>query len=157
MRLDEILQEGTVKGTYAGVRLSPSSAAKLFAYAQEHNVPSPIPESEYHVTLLYSRKVHPDYEAPGDYKTPLTARTKGFTLLGDEKDALVVLIDCSELEKRHHHLMKKHGATWDWPDYKPHVSLSYEAKGFDVSGLRASDIGTLTLTTEYREDLDLDE
>lgn len=158
MRLNEILQEETQpKGTFAGVRLSPDSVAKLMAFAKEHNIPEPLPEDEYHVTLLYSRKYLPEYKPLGKFKTPLTALVKDFTLLGEEKDALVALIDCPALVKRHQALMKEHDATWDWPEYKPHVTLSYSAKGFDTSDLYVSDVGYLKLVSEYMEDLDFDD
>jgi len=156
MRLDEIVQEQP-KGTFAGVRLSPKSVAKLMAFSKEHNIPAPLKADEFHATLLYSRKFLPDYKPYGTFKKPLTATPKELTLLGEIKDSLVVLVDCPALSQRHDYLMKKHDAVWDWPEYKPHVSLSYDAKDFDTSGIDISKLGTLEFVSEYMEDLDFDD
>lgn len=48
------------------------------------------------------------------------------------KGAVVLLFGSSELSWRHGDL-KHAGATWDFPDYQPHVTLTYKGAGMDLS------------------------
>jgi len=41
-------------------------------------------------------------------------------------DALVLCVDCPQLQARHAEY-KKIGASWDYPNYRPHVTLGYGA------------------------------
>lgn len=50
--------------------------------------------------------------------------------LGD-KGAVVLLFTSSELSWRHT-AIREAGATWDFPDYQPHVTLTYEGKTLDL-------------------------
>jgi 2'-5' RNA ligase len=53
--------------------------------------------------------------------------------------------------------MKKHDATYDFPEYKPHITLSYDIGDLDEKNL--PDIGKyvdeIGIDEEYGEDLDL--
>lgn len=84
-----------------------------------------------HVTLAYSRiavdwmKVGQAWtdDAEGNY-TLRPGGARPLELLGAEKDVLVQLFVSSELAWRHED-MKLAGATWDYPEYQPHVSLTW--------------------------------
>lgn len=58
---------------------------------------------------------------------------------GEETHCLVLLYQSEWLENRFK-LARSLGATWDFPDYHPHVTLSYQVpKDFDIKELEQPD------------------
>jgi hypothetical protein len=104
-----------------------------------------------HCTLIYSRKHHPDMEPQPNVE--YEARCKGFAVF---HKSLVMLLDAEHVEGRHSELMQKHGCTYDFASYNPHVSIAYGlAPGFSPLDLPAF-TGRILLTGEYTEDLNDD-
>ena len=153
MLLNEIAKK---KGTYAGVKFDKSTVDKLVKYMKAAGIPSPSSKDDLHTTLLYSRTECPDYEP--DVNCQYIGTPSGFEKFGDDKNTLVLAFDCPELAKRHSQLRKEHGATWDYPSYIPHITLSYDAADVDISKLPdISDfIDKVVCSSEYKEDLNLD-
>lgn len=158
MRLDEILKliEAPEDGTFVGVKFLPADAQKLESFSIENQVPNPNPATKMHITLLFSTNPIPDYKPYGQYKSGLTATPKDVKIWGeDEEKVLVLILESPQLVKRHQYLMKKHpNAKWDFPEYIPHVTLSYDVGDFDPKVLDISKLGKLTLVEEYGEDID---
>lgn len=46
------------------------------------------------------------------------------------KNILVILLDSEDATNRHQKLMKQHDATYYFPEYKPHITLSYDIEDF---------------------------
>lgn len=163
MRLRELMEKKNNKGTYAGVRFTDDTVKRIKTYAEENEIPNRVPSSKLHTTVLYSRKYCPNYEAAGAYDKPLVGKPKKFDIWKSQPDengnrslCLVLTYDCPELVNRHNALMKEHGATFDYDQYRPHVTFSYDVgEGFDVNKLNPKDIGDIEISKEYREDLDL--
>ena len=42
----------------------------------------------------------------------------------DGKNILVLLLKSEDAKKRHLELMEEHKTTYDYPEYKPHITLS---------------------------------
>ena len=160
MKLTDIYEQDKQKpGTYAGVRFSPSTVESLTQYATDNKIPNALDSKEYHTTLLYSRKHLPNYEPMGEYSTHMTGTPTGFEIWpsqpddeGHVKNCLVMTYSCPRLYQRHHKLMQQHGATYDFDEYKPHVTLSYDAGDLDPSKLPAYE-EEIEITKEYREEL----
>ena len=51
---------------------------------------------------------------------------------GQGGEAKVLLFNWSELSWRHEEI-KRAGASWDWPDYQPHITISYDPEAPDIS------------------------
>ncbi len=166
MRLSEILEEQETKGTYAAVKFDPATKAAIEKWVENNEVPNPLDFSKLHCTLLYSRKYCPDYEPQGEIDPPWVGTPTGLEVwesrgkLRDEdpKRCLVMTFDCDKLHDRHKELMDEHEATYDFPSYKTHVTLSYDIGDFDEKTLPniAEAIKELLIVEEYGEDLDLD-
>ena len=63
--------------------------------------------------------------------------------------------DSPALQSRHKDLMDTHQATYDYPEYKTHLSLSYDIGDFDIKQIDFSLIAhPIIFTNEYQEDLD---
>lgn len=158
MKLTELAKS---KGTYAAVKLSKTSQDALHQYAVDNKIPNPIPKEKMHITLLYSRRSCPNYVPRGQIDPPMIATVKDrdvFLSRPDADDAtrcLVLKLDCLELFNRHLELMNEHNATYDFPLYTPHVSLSYDIGDLDYLTLPMFE-GELEIVEEYAKDLDLD-
>ena len=106
------------------------NGAALIDWASEFNFDEMCAPSELHATVAYS-KAEIDWNKVPEMDTPFTVpdnteRSIGF--LGDS-GALVLHLsadDATELKKRWQQY-KDAGASWDYPDYMPHITLSYKS------------------------------
>ncbi len=129
----------------------------------DNKIPQRVQSSKLHSTVLYSKKYLPNYKAQGELETPIIGTPKKFSVWetqpdkdGETANSLVLQYDASELVAHHQKLMKEHGATYDFDEYKPHVTLSYNIGDLDISKLDPSNIGNINIVSEYGEDLDFD-
>ena len=158
MKLDEI---NSNKGTYVGVRFSSDTMDILEQYNKENSIPNPLKRSKMHSTILYSRKHCPNYIAPGILQQPEIARAGKFDVFtstasdGTVSRCLVVKLNSPYLQLRHTTLMHEHSATFDYPTYTPHITLSYDIGDMDITNLPPL-YGDLEIVEEYGMDLDLD-
>lgn len=118
-----------------------------------------------HVTIAYSRapvdwmRVSEAW-APGDHGKQtgeLKVAPGGPRVvepLGDG-GAIVLFFACAELAWRHREILEC-GASWDWPDYQPHVTITYKAPAdFDWRAVEPYR-GPIVLGPEIFEELDPD-
>lgn len=153
------------RGTYAAVKFSEATIDAVLKYIKDNEIPNSVAGSKLHTTLLYSRKYCPDYKAQGEINPPWIGVPQGFDVwqtqgkLRNEpkKNCLVVKFKCPELTARHKELMKEHDASYDFPDYTPHITLSYDIGDMNPDDLPdvKEAIGDIEIVTEYGEDLDL--
>lgn len=165
MRLSKLLKEKneneTEQGTYAGIRFSQDDEDTIMDIVKKIGVPNSIEKSDIHLTLLYSRKYLPNYE-PAPY-TDMWAYPKEFEIFNgqDNKSILVLKVDSPDLVKRHKELMDEHKATYDYPEYIPHITLSYDTEDFmPLSDIKKRFTKILPkefhIISEYMENLKLD-
>ena len=158
MNLTEILTEKEQQGTYAGVKFDNATKKAIREFTKQHNIPNVVPRDKLHTTVLYSRKHLPNYKPLGKFEDALEGEFKEFVIWKgqDEGLCLVMLFDCTELVQRHNQLMDEHKATFDYDEYRPHITLSYNVeKDFDVNALDAYS-GPINIVEEYHEPLTLD-
>ncbi|GEM_PF-1387813 len=157
MKLSEIKSAESKKGTYAALLVSPESHAAIMEYIKENNIPHKTNPNEErkHVTLIYSKKYCPDMVAQPE--TVHAATIKGLEVFNtqDGKRALVLLLDAPTVVARHEQLMAEHPATYDYPEYKPHITLSYDIGDLDETQLVPLE-KIVELSDEYVEELKLD-
>lgn len=112
------------------------NADELLSWAKAAGIPNLVPADQMHVTNVYSRK-----------GVTLTTRTIGLTVEGGarsieplgDKGAVVLMFESKKLNDRWQEAADA-GATWDYETgYHPHVTLSYDAGGKDLSALKAPD------------------
>lgn len=164
MKLRELM-EAMSKGTYAGVYFDEDTKAAVKQYIEYNNIPKPVNVDKLHTTLLFSRKYLPDYEPDGIYNNPLVGTPTELVVWETQRDedkeptnCLVLKYDCAKLVDRHKSLMKEHEATFDYPEFTPHITLSY-----DIGDMEIGDMSDITdvikhiiIVEEYSEDLKLD-
>lgn len=150
-------------GTYAGVRFDPDTIERLQELQSDLGVPEPLGSADFHSTLLYSRRFCPDYKAKGELSPVITSDDTTFKLEiwpsnSGEKNVLVLQYTCEWLEERHAELMDKHRATWDHPDYIPHITLSYNVGEWTPKDytVKFGNKKPIVIVEEYQEVLDLE-
>lgn len=147
-------KEKSKPGTYAGVRPMMSTAQLIEQFSSKFYIPNHESISNLHVTLLYSKKHLPNY-VPNPSLKHIAIPSK-FVIWTDKtnKRILALLLSSPSLESRHVCLMKEHQAHYDYPEYIPHITLSYDIGRFDDSKLDFSMIAKpFELSDEYQEDL----
>lgn len=114
-------------GTYCSVTLSKDSQKALDKWVTEHNIPNATQPSTYHSTVIYSRKGVPEAK---DYPIdlPIKAKIEKWHIFKTQSGqrALVAIMDSPVLEQHHKNIVKDYGATHDFPDFHPHVTVSYD-------------------------------
>lgn len=114
------------------------NADEVIRWAKSQGLETTLAPGDMHVTVAYSRTpvdwfaVGTDWA--GDENGKLRVKPGGARTverLGDG-DAVALLFASDDLKWRHDRIIEA-GATWDWPDYRPHVTLSWNAEGVDVS------------------------
>ena len=145
------------KGVYLAVKYTQSNEEDLILYIKDNNIPSTLTKDDIHSTVIYSRK-YADISI-NDIEDLGSAEPLKFHIFETQEDkrALVILLKSEYLENRHKDLMKEHNLTYDFKEYLPHITLSYDIGDYDISKLDIKDLPKhLTINTEYKEDLDLD-
>lgn len=165
MKVTELLEKKEpeeTRGTYAAVNFSKETTDAIKQYMKDNDIPNALAEDKIHTTVLYSRKYCPDYKPLGKIDPPWVGKATNFDVWktrpkdgGEGSNCLVLQFKCEELNERHEKLMKEHEATYGFPDYKTHISFSYDIGDMDWKKLPKFE-GKITIVEEYGEDLDLD-
>jgi hypothetical protein len=119
-------------------RLSNRRAGDLIAWAKANGFESTLPAADMRVTILYSKRpVDPMAMGEtwvGNDKGELRIKPGGPRALEQFEGGAVVLQFASwELQSRHDQMVRE-GASHDYPEYLPHVTLTYEAPdGLDLA------------------------
>lgn len=110
---------------YVSRPLTSGSADRLHAWAEAQGIPNLVPPDLMHVTQVHSKA-----DVDTSKLTPLSTlvdvgQDRWVGPLGD-KGAVVMFFQSPELAARHVEA-KDAGASWDFPTFMPHVTLSYDA------------------------------
>lgn len=147
-----------VKGTYVGVKYTDKSAKAFIEQMKALAVPNVIPIDKVHTTLMYSRVAVPaEIQTDVNYAIPNQKVIPDVFLTSTGKRALVLKLDDSWLPKRHTDLYNENPeATYDYDDYIPHVTASYDIGDWVVPFDEIVLDTPLVISGEYVEELDLD-
>jgi len=113
-------------GTYSSVLLDQNSKNLIASL----NVQNPVEQDKLHCTIMYSRKPVPDAYTLLPF-LPITAKAKGYAIFGE---CLVLLLESDALHELHKDTMDM-GATYDYSEYIPHITLSENNVEEDISML----------------------
>lgn len=116
------------KGTYVSVKFTKETnirLAYLQKYIQSLNVKSlknPTPMDEFHTTIVYTRNVIPYRNTKNEPLSPLTTYVN-IEVWDTPNGKYIVAVYNSKYLKNRHEYGKAIGATYDYDEYKPHVTL----------------------------------
>jgi hypothetical protein len=142
--VEQMRERGAITGDQAQALLTDARPRTLYVsrkllngdeftrWAKAQGFDTTTPADELHVTIAFSRqpvdwmKIGSAWDGDSDGK--LTVKPGGARLverLGD-KGAVVLMFAASELSWRHED-MKRNGASFDFDEYQPHVTITYQA------------------------------
>lgn len=163
MKVKDILVEAKKEGLYAAVKFSEDTLNRILKFAEAANIPNLLKVEDFHSTLAYSRKPVNDF-------TPISELNEegipsSFEIWESPPNAfkpektfcLVLKYDSDYMHKRFNEIMAL-GATYDYDEYKPHMTFSYDVGAdFKLEDLPpVKQLGKLNIVNEYSEVLDLD-
>lgn len=139
------------------VRRNLLNAADLVAWAKDNGFDATLPADDMHVTVLYSRQpVDPIKmgEAWGtEQNGDLIVKAGGPRALERFNEGAVVLQFASWSLVSRHNDMVREGASHDWPEYLPHITITYSGGDIDLSKITPF-TGELHFGPEIFEPLD---
>ena len=96
----------------------------IISWAKSHGFEKTIPADDLHVTIAFSKsKLDWGYLEPSNARIENRVLGRSVKPLGD-KGAVVLAFKSPLLAKRWRYF-KSAGASWDYPGYQPHISISY--------------------------------
>ncbi len=97
-------------------------------WATKHGVPNVLAPEDMHVTIIGSRT---DVMCAPQAGFPFIERDRGIlSFLGADETVLAFLFRDWYLSERHF-WFRENGAVSDWPEYRPHMTISYDAAGWE--------------------------
>lgn len=107
----------------------------ILEWARAAGFKSTLPGEDLHVTIAYSKtpvdwgKFDP---VTDDLANEAGAPGRAVERLGADGEAVVLRFSSPALEARWREFSAG-GASWDWPEYRPHLTISYDAGDVDVN------------------------
>lgn len=112
------------------------NAGAIIDWAKAQGFETTLPAEDLHVTVAYS-KTPVDWMAVAQAWTNkpngnLTSSAGGPRMVEQfGEGAIVLLFNNTELTWRHQDILDA-GASWDWPDYQPHITFTYQPGSVDL-------------------------
>lgn len=137
------------QGTYVSVKVKNND--EFYNWFLSQGV-EPLNKSDLHCTIAYSKK---EFERIPNKKEIIINPNQLMKIepLGDE-GAIVLKFNSDEMQNRFDECIKS-GATFDYDSYKPHITITYNGKGLDLSSLKLPNFN-IVLNDETVEPLDLE-
>lgn len=134
------------------------NAADIIAWAEAQGFSSTLKGADMHATVAYSREAV-DWKAVAPDENPVVIdpdddpQSRQVVALGD-KGAVVMKFASSALAARWQ-AFRDAGASWDFPEYQPHVTITYDGAPADLSAVEPYG-GVLEFGPEVFAELDED-
>lgn len=122
----EYLMEAERQGTYAKMELDKKSRTMLHDWLEEKDIQGLVEPEEYHCTVTYSRKACPEISKL-EPELPLKVNPIDWDIFGD-KNLLVLKLTSEDLQDLYKET-RDMGATSDYPEYIPHISVAINYEG----------------------------
>ena len=150
-------EEHNKRQLYISVKPDKRFARALQNIVETFNVPKPHDLTKMHCTLIYSKK--PVIWPVADCEAQYSASFEKFHVFHsrDGSNVLVAKLASSDLQRRHNELMKSTDASYDFPAYLPHVTISYDIGDFDIKTINTTMIPPVVFSGEMCESLDEEE
>jgi hypothetical protein len=104
------------------------NADALIRWAGMNDIPNIAEADSMHVTIMHSRKAVDWMRAGEAFYGEFEIKAGGPRLVEElgtsSPHAVALLFNCTELRWRHNEL-KELGAEWEWPEYQPHITVSW--------------------------------
>jgi hypothetical protein len=153
VRVKQKLEAQVRKPTYSCAVLTTQSSCQLYNMLKALKVPVNLLPSEFHVTIVYSTKAISYQPGLDFFPIVLDPLTYSYDLFGEKKDHLVLKINHENLQQLHKRSREEFGASYDFPEYLPHITLAKDVQDIDLNALILPNM-PIILKTEIMRDLD---
>jgi len=124
---------------------------EILRWAKAQGFTSTLAASDLHVTITYSRAPVDWFKMGASWDDDITVRAGGPRQMEAFGKAKVLLFANNMLVWRHNEMVEL-GASWDHPEYQPHITISYEASDIDLSKVEPYQ-GVIKLGPELFEEI----
>jgi 2'-5' RNA ligase len=130
------------------------NSKEFIDWAKSQGFEKTLEPKELHVTIAFSKKPV-DWSDIKELKNQIKISNgkRSVEKLGDE-GAVVLRFECAELKTRWKEILD-HGASWDFPDYNPHVTITYDGKDVNLENIKTF-TGNLILGPENMHEVEED-
>jgi hypothetical protein len=104
------------------------NAGDIIRWAKSQGFETTLEAGDLHVTIAFSRDPVDWFKVGESWSPELKVGPGGPRQMAQFGDATVLLFTASELRWRHDEI-ERAGASWDHPEYQPHITISYGFKG----------------------------
>lgn len=116
-------------GTYINVKPTEEAKDTIFDWVSNNGINDPLDKNEYHVTVIYSKTPCPG-AVNYDFNLPIEGTISGWKIFdAGIGRCLVASIQSEQLQTINADLKANYGATSDFPEYIPHITVSYNYLG----------------------------
>lgn len=110
------------------------NSAEIIAWAKAQGFTTTLAAADLHVTIAYSREPV-DWMAAGTDSARIEIEEGGPRLIERFDGGAVVLLFSSWQLAWRHGDFRRQGATWDHPEYQPHITITYDAGAVDLDAV----------------------
>jgi hypothetical protein len=144
---------GDSSGIYVAVKFKQETLDAIQAFQDQNKIPNPVAQEDLHSTIVYSRNKI-DWK-PEDNLNLRVNTDASILEVWDTRGGSRCLVwhYYSPFQHRRFEAAMAKGATYDFPEYKCHITLSYDIGDFDADAINKPDFPIL-LDHEYVEVLD---
>lgn len=139
--VDTDSEYGMEAGRYIGLHFDDETKNSVQRIVHDEAIPNSVRTDKLHTTITYSRE-NPvkDYSVNGEFDEPICAEIESFDIFPSQngKNCLVAKLNCPECISKHEKT-RELGASYDYDEYIPHLTLSY-----DVGDMSADKLEELT-------------
>jgi len=137
-------------GTFVSARLANDTLEQLKNWLPSTGIVNTEDPEKWHITVGGSQETEFPWEN-SQYDSPIIidpSRMQWDNSFGDEGNILVLKLDSQELRDRHSQVQSQHNGGWTFPEYSPHLTISYDHGLEDISNLILPDF-PLIIDSEY--------
>ena len=129
------------------------NAAEIVAWAKDAGFKTTLLPEDMHITVVFSKTpLDPDVCGTNTDSPKIVGGKREIAQFN--KGAVVLQVQSIALQKRWQEF-RDAGASWDWDEYKPHITITYDAGEVDVSKVEPFE-GDIELGPEHFEEIDTD-
>ncbi len=123
MRLSELFEAEDLKTLYCSRKLL--NGKELVEWAKEQGFTKCLDPSDMHVTIAFSKKKI-DWAHMTDSFDHVQSTNGKREVKQFDGGAIVLTFENGDLRRRWEEFKKDFGATWEYPDYHPHITITYD-------------------------------
>ena len=138
-----IIEQLTTK--YIAVQYDEVTQKKLREWAKKNGfdltvnydgTSQPEEDFDFHTTIFFTTSKHDIKNEVVNLDEPGTAKVVDIMMLGVNNNIPVLKVESPDILGFRQRYEKQHGMKDAWPEYKPHVSLSYSTDSPDTAGIK---------------------